>query len=343
MHAFKHKIFLYTFLVFLIFILIILSLSLGSVKIPIEKIYQVLVKGAKQGEYTTIHYIVHQLRGPRTVLALTVGAGLSIAGVVTQAMIRTSLSEPYLLGVSSGAYLGASIYFLIIMKLRSSWENLGLSLFAFFGSTLAIILVLTISNIKGRATITKLILIGTIISAFFQSISNYILTIYGDANGLLSIKFWTMGSMAMAKWHTLMIPVITVGLAFVLFILFASKLNVFVQGDKTAQSLGLNTNLIRICFLTIVSLITGILVSVSGIIGFVGLIIPHFCRMLFGPDHRILIPTSFLIGASFLLGTDILSRILVTNVELPIGIITAIFGAPLFGFTLVKSGYGATQ
>lgn len=341
MNKYKHKSVIYVFMIFVILVLIVLSLSLGSVKIPIAQTYQVLFQNKQLNEYKSIHYIITELRGPRTILAIAVGAGLSISGVVTQALIRTNLSEPYLLGVSSGAYLGASFYFLIVLGMGTGLGSLGISIFSFLGSILAIVLVLSISSIQGKATITRLILIGTIINAFFQSISNYILTIYGDGDGLLSIKFWTMGSLASSKWKTIWLPCLVVVGAFLIFMIFAKVLNVFVQGDRTAQSLGIQTQKVRIGLLTIVAFVTGILVSSSGIIGFVGLIIPHFCRILFGPDHRTLLPTSFLVGAIFLLTADILARILVMHTELPIGIITAIFGAPLFGFALVKSGYGA--
>ena len=256
--------------------------------------------------------------------------------------MRTTLSEPYLLGVSSGAYLGVSIYFVVTAG-TGMFGKFGLSSFAFAGSLLSIVLVLVMSSINGKASMTKLILSGTIINAFFISIANFILTLYGTADGITGIKFWTMGSLAQANWENIRIPAGTTLICTIFFILTARSLNVFVQGDKAAQSLGLNTDRMRALLLIIVAILTSVIVSVSGIIGFAGLIVPHVCRMLFGTDHRKLIPVSVLTGAFFLLACDTVARTIIPNAEIPIGIITAIIGAPIFAVALIQSKYGQRE
>ena len=320
----------------------LLSVMSGAVKIPFGDVVSVLSGKAEAVQNKSFSYIIFNLRIPRTVLAITVGSALALSGVVIQALVRTTLSEPYLLGVSSGAYLGVSIYFVVAAG-TGMLGKFGLSSFAFAGSLLSIVLVLVMSSINGKASMTKLILSGTIINAFFISIANFILTLYGTADGITGIKFWTMGSLAQANWENIRIPAGTTLICTIFFILTARSLNVFVQGDKAAQSLGLNTDRMRALLLIIVAILTSVIVSVSGIIGFAGLIVPHVCRMLFGTDHRKLIPVSVLTGAFFLLACDTVARTIIPNAEIPIGIITAIIGAPIFAVVLIQSKYGQRE
>jgi len=179
-----------------------------------------------------------------------------------------------------------------------------------------------------------------VVNALFSAISNFIISLAGDSEGTMSIKFWTMGSLTRAKWDNIWLPIVAVVLCSIFFITQYRVLNTMLAGDEAAITLGINLTLYRRVYMVVVSLLTGILVATCGIVGFVGLIIPHIVRSLVGSDHRRLIPTCLLAGAIFLMWADAIARILIKNAELPIGIITALVGAPFFVFILVRRGYG---
>ena len=280
--------------------------------------------------------IIWQIRLPRVILGLITGAGLALCGAVMQATVQNPMAEPYILGISSGASLGATFSIFIGFGLSTS-------LGAFLGSIAATVCVLLLANHGGRMTSVKLVLSGMVVNALFSAISNFIISLAGDSEGTMSIKFWTMGSLTKANWSNIWLPLVITGLCIVFFLTQYRVLNTMLTGDEAAITLGINLTFYRRLYMIVLALLTGVLVSSCGIIGFVGLIIPHLVRSMTGSDHRRLLPASIITGAIFLAWADAFARILIPNAELPIGILTALVGAPFFVVILVKRGYGSRQ
>jgi iron complex transport system permease protein len=300
----------------------LLGLALGSVRIPV---FQGLW-GA--GLDATSRAILWDLRLPRVLLAGIVGWALSIGGVVFQALMRNPLAEPFLLGISSGAAVGAvaGIIFGVVF-----WG--GIPTLAFLGALTTIALVLGIAQKARTIEANTLILTGVIINAFFAALIMFALaTTSGEK--LHSLLFWLYGDLSRGRFTDLwvMIPVILV-ISFVLYGMSRS-FNLIASGDEVASQLGVEVERAKWISLLLVSLMCGITVAFSGIIGFVGLIVPHLVRMAFGADHRLLLPASGLFGAAFLIGADLLARTIITPSELPVGVVTAFLGAPFFLYLL---------
>ena len=318
----------------------LLTLCLGAMKISPSSTYQIILEklfgiSPSAGNLPTDAEmnIIWKIRFPRVLLSLFVGAGLALCGGVMQATVQNPMAEPYILGISSGASLGATFSIFIGF-------GIGTALGAFIGSIAATIAVLSLASYGNRMTSVKLVLSGMVVNALFSAISNFIISLAGDSEGTMSIKFWTMGSLTRAKWGNIWLPIVVVILCSLFFITQYRILNTMLAGDEAAITLGINLSLYRRIYMVVVSLLTGILVSACGIVGFVGLIIPHIVRSMVGADHRRLLPTSLLAGAIFLMWADAIARILIKNAELPIGIITALVGAPFFVYILVRRGYG---
>lgn len=218
-------------------------------------------------------------------------------------------------------------------------SQFGVGLGAFVGAMLATLSVLMLSNIGGRMTSVKLILSGSVISSLFGSISNLIVYLAGNSEGIKTIQFWLMGSLASASWSKLGMVIAPVLLVLAFFLTQSRILNVMLLGDEAAITLGVSLGKYRRVYMAMTSLITGLIVANSGMIGFVGLIVPHIVRGLFGSDHKVTLPLTAVCGALFMIWADLISRILIHNVELPIGIITAMIGAPLFIYIIIKKGY----
>ncbi|WP_237579079.1 FecCD family ABC transporter permease [Candidatus Enterococcus willemsii] len=218
-------------------------------------------------------------------------------------------------------------------------SGFGLAFTAFIGALSAAICVLFLSSFRSRITTTKLILSGTIVNALFTAIANFIVVFSGTDNTIARVTYWTMGSLSSAKWDNLLLPAVAVCLVTAYFSTQYRTLNAMLQGEEVAITLGIRLNFYRKVYTIFVALLTGILVATCGIIGFVGLVIPHISRALVGPDHRKLIPVAILIGSTFLVTVDILARTLIENNELPIGIFTAIVGAPFFAFIIIRKNY----
>lgn len=284
--------------------------------------------------------VIWRLRFPRILLGAAVGAGLALSGVVMQASVQNTLAEPYILGISSGASLGATA---AIMLGAGAIGFLGVSsvpLFSFLGSVAATVGVLLLASAGGKMTASKLVLSGMILNALFTALSNFIITVAASAEGMLDLKFWTMGSLTRAGWDNvwLVLPVVLIAIAF--FLTQFRSLNVLMMGDEAATTLGLNTARRRWAFLMVSAMLVGVMVSAVGTIGFVGLMIPHIARSLVGSDHRRLIPAAVLIGAIFMLWADAAARLIIPNSEVPIGILTAVIGAPFFVYIMVGRNYG---
>jgi iron complex transport system permease protein len=269
--------------------------------------------------------IIWELRLPRVLLVGLVGACLATAGVIYQGLLKNHLADPYILGVSSGAAVGAALVIITGWGDRSGWM---LPLFAFLGACLALLLVLQLGRGRRASQASSLILAGVVVQAFFSAVLT--LAISTSPEEMQRIQFWLMGSFAFRGWQHigLLLPFFLIG--FLVCWRFSRELNLMVLGERSAHHLGIHVEKMRIFLLIIVSLMTSAAVSVSGMIGFVGLVVPHIMRMLTGADHRYLLPLSALFGASFLIWADGLSRIVLAPQELPIGVVTAFVGAPFF-------------
>lgn len=321
------------------------AVTIGSVNIKIADVYQVILykltgigDAALYGQ-GSMSDIVWFVRLPRLVLAIGIGMALSIAGTVMQAIVKNPLADPYVLGLSSGASLGATLA--ILLGVGSFLGSGYVGMVAFAGAFLVSIAVVALANMGGRATSVKLILAGTALSAVCTAISNFVLYVINSSSGAVAaVARWTLGSLAGAAWDTNLL-MLAVALAGTLFFWTQHRtLNLMLLGDDSAITLGTNLHRWRILYLVITSLLVGFAVYTAGIIGFVGLIIPHVIRMLFGTDHKKVIPISALLGGIFLLWADVLCRVILPGKELPIGILTAMVGAPVFIYLMVRKRYG---
>ena len=325
---------------------LLVAVTIGSVNLSVGDVYGVIAyhlfgvgDPSVLGDGTAKGDIVWQVRLPRLVLAIAVGVALSVVGAVMQAVVRNPLADPYILGVSSGAELGSTLAILLGVgaALGSGYEGV----MAFIGAFGASIAVLGMASIGGRATSVKLVLSGTALAAIFGAVSNFLLFVVNTNDGAVSaVVRWTMGSLAGADWDTnrLVLVVAVVGALF--FWTQWRSLNMMLLGDETAVTLGANLGRRRIVYLAIASLLVGFAVYAAGIIGFVGLVVPHVVRILFGCDHKKLVPISALVGAIFLLWSDVLCRVVLPHHEIPIGILTALVGAPVFVYLMARKRYG---
>ena len=330
-------------LLIILFLSIGFAVTMGSVDISIKEVYEVILyKLFNIGDSTigtgAVADVVWLIRMPRIVLAIAVGAGLSVVGIVMQAIVKNPLADPYILGGSSGASLGATLA--VVLGIGSVFGSNSLGVMGFIGAFGVSILVLMISNIGGRSNSIKLLLAGMALSSVCSSFSSFLVYISDDSQKLKTITFWLMGSLAGAKWNEIIIilPVIILGTIF--FITQYRTLNLMLLGDEVSITLGTDLHKFRIIYLVITSLMIGLLVYVSGMIGFVGLIIPHIVRIIFGTDHKKIIPITALLGAIILIWADVISRILIKGTEIPIGIVISIIGAPLFVWLMIKKNYG---
>ena len=330
-------------LLVILFLSIGFAVTIGSVDISIKEVYQVILyKLLNIGDSSigtgAVADVVWLIRMPRIVLAIAVGVGLSVVGIVMQAIVKNPLADPYILGVSSGASLGATLA--VVLGIGSSFGSNSLGIMGFIGAFGVSILVLIISNIGERSNSIKLLLAGMALSYVCSSFSSFLVYISDDSQKLKTITFWLMGSLAGAKWNEIVIimPIIILGVIF--FMTQYRTLNLMLLGDEVSITLGTDLHKFRIIYLVITSLMIGLLVYVSGMIGFVGLIIPHIVRMIFGTDHKKIIPISALLGAIILIWADVLSRALIKGTEIPIGIVISIIGSPLFVWLMIKKNYG---
>ena len=273
--------------------------------------------------------IVWELRLPRILTAAAVGAGLALSGAVMQAITRNPLADPYLLGLSSGASLGAVSVLLLGLAVL-------LPLAAFLGSMLALGLTLLLASSLGRITPTRTVLAGLAVSAFASAITSLVIFWAVTGDSYREILGWLLGSLAGARWPAVAISFAAILIAGVPIMLTGRLLDAFAFGDVSAASLGVNVSATRWGLLAASALLTGAMVSVSGSIGFVGLVLPHAVRLLVGSGHRALLPLSALVGGIFLVWADTLARTVFDPRELPVGIVTAIIGAPVFAVLLAR-------
>ncbi|MQS15002.1 iron ABC transporter permease [Streptomyces kaniharaensis] len=318
------------------------AVSLGAVDVPPGEVWSVVARRltGRAPEPGTRDLIVWQLRVPRALLAAVVGAGLGLVGTAVQALVRNPLADPYLLGISSGASLGAVATLVLGTSLGlelgfGSALGLAVSLAAFAGALAAFSLVWLLAR-RGRRGFSplRLVLAGIGIAQFLGGITSYLVLQTGDEQQTRGVLFWLMGSLGGAVWAQLAVPAAAVALGLALLQARARGLNAMLMGDETAAGLGVDVTRLRREIFVVTSVLTGVLVAVSGAIGFVGLMVPHVCRLLVGGDHRRLLPLSALTGALLLVVVDTLARTALDGQELPIGVVTAVLGAPTLLYLL---------
>lgn len=318
--------------------LMVYAVTLGSVYIEPNIILRSIIEWIKYGmdgvTYDdSIRFIIFEVRLPRIILAVLTGSLLSMAGAVYQAIFQNPMADPYVIGISSGAAFGATIAIIFLPPMMLLGNSI-VSLAAFLSAILTSILVYFISKTKRGVDTFSLLLTGVVISTVLSSFISLMMLAHKDE--AMKIMTWTMGSFNAKSWNhvlTILIPTV-IGIFFTIY--HGKDLNVLVMGEEEAMTMGLDTKRLKRNMLLICALLTSIAVSVSGIIGFVGLIVPHFIRLIFGSEHKFLLKASFVFGAIFMLLSDTIARSLLGGFEVPVGIITSLIGGPLFLILLVR-------
>lgn len=306
-----------------------LGLSIGSTGQNLREVFALLT-GYGDAE-ATLTNIVWRIRLPRVLLAALAGATLSLGGLVFQALLRNPLAEPYILGISGGAAIGAIIGILLGLS-----RFPGVALFAFGGSMATLFLVLVIASVKLSLKQDSLILAGVMVNAFCSSVIMFLLSLTQDTR-LHNILFWLMGDFSMSDARQTLILAASLLPCFILLFLMARPMNLLLLGEEMASSMGVNVRLVSLVLVVVSSFMVSATVCQSGLLGFVGLVTPHLLRLLIGPDHRVLVPACILGGAAYLVWCDLLSRYLPAQGEMPVGVITALVGAPLFIYLLQRA------
>ena len=322
-----------------------LDVSYGETNIPLSRVGAVvsthipLMKNAFSHHVSVLDTtIIWQIRVPRAILALLVGAMLAMAGAALQGLLLNPLADPYTVGVSSGAALGAGVA--TLAGLGAVFGGYGVPIVAFVFAMGAMFIVYAMAKSAGRVSMHSFLLAGIVVGSFLWALLSFVLALAaGDpAEAQGKIIQWLLGSFnAVDPWGFVRIAAPFAAFGLVAFFAFARDLNLFSMGEETARHLGIETENLKVIILAVASLVTAAAVSVSGIIGFVGLVVPHICRKLFGPDHRVLIPTAALAGASLTVLADLASRAILPPSGLPVGIVTAMLGAPFFLYLLKSS------
>lgn len=341
---------LFIFLIVALFISIPVAVTIGSAPIPSGDVYKVMLfhtseyfLGEGIGDASiygsgALSDIVWYVRLPRLILAIGVGACLALSGTVMQAVVRNPMADPYILGISSGAYLGAILA--MVFDVGKSFGAGAVGSMAFIGAFAVSLLVVTLANLGGKANSVKLVLAGTAVSAICSAISSFLLYVINTSNGAIAaVSKWMLGSLAGAKWETNLWIIL---LAFCGMLFFWSQyraLDLMLLGDEAAITLGMSLKHRRTIYLLVSSILVGFAVYTAGILGFVGLVIPHVVRLLIGNEHKYLIPLAAILGSVFLLWADVLCRTIIPRTELPIGILTSMIGAPIFLALMIKSQY----
>ncbi|MPW25558.1 iron chelate uptake ABC transporter family permease subunit [Alkalibaculum sp. M08DMB] len=320
---------------------VLISIGIGPVNVPAQTVAKII--GSKipfLNDYIIQDWTVLQenivwgLRFPRVALGFVVGASLAVTGVTMQALVRNHLADPFILGVSSGASATATLGMLF-----GTFSFLGvysLSLSAFIGAAISITLVYTISRVNGRIDIKQLLLSGVVISMIMEAITKIITLSAPNALGLHNAQFWMSGSLAGAKWAYLTLPLIVIFISMTFLMVQHRALNALLMGDDTAATLGVNVSRMQKMLVLVASLLAGVTIAVSGSIGFVGLMVPHICRLLVGSDHKKVLPLCVILGGILVVWTDVAARMLIAPEELPIGVLTALVGGPFFIWLLKR-------
>lgn len=315
----------------------VISLAFGSERIPIGEVVSAItdrLHGRPPGRWDVI---VWELRMPRALMALVVGGGLAVAGAAMQTLVRNSLADPYLLGISSGAAVGAT-------AALTTGALTGLGIYAVSGGALlgafgASLLVWLVATAQGGLTPLRLVLSGVVLSSGLSSIASFLVFVSDEPRAADSVMFWMLGSVGSATWGKLCLPAIVVAIVGLGLLAMHRWLDALALGPETAAALGLNVAAMRVALFVALAVLVGVLVAVSGGIGFVGLIVPHAARLVVGARHRVVLPVAAVGGGLFLLWVDLVARLAVRPQEIPLGVVTGVVGAPLFLLLMGRSSY----
>ncbi|MER5972876.1 iron ABC transporter permease [Streptomyces sp. NPDC002055] len=308
------------------------GLALGPVRIPAGDVLRILAGDTGAGPFTTI---VRDVRLPRVLLGAVVGAGLAVVGTVLQALVRNPVADPFLLGISSGASTGAVL--VVVLGLGAGATSFALPAGAFVGSLGALVAVYAMARRGGTMTTGRLVLAGVAVQYILSALTSLVLVTAAEAEHLRAVLFWTLGGLGGARWDALLLPAVALAVGTAVLMALARPLDLLLVGEEGATVLGLDTGRFRAAVFVLASLVTGVLVAVSGAIGFVGLVVPHAARMAVGAGHRALLPVSALGGAAFLIFADLLARTVAAPAEVPVGVLTALAGGPCFLWLLRRS------
>jgi iron complex transport system permease protein len=319
-----------------------LSVSLGAVWVPLSKSWSILLHHFL-GQSTVVDWtpadasIILDLRLPRTFAGLLVGGSLGLSGAVLQALLRNPLADPFVLGISSGASMGAVLAILFGLGASFLGGN-AVPAFAFAGALATLLIVYSIARVGGRVPTQTMLLAGVIVSSFFSAIIMFLVSVTSDEH-IYNVTFWLMGNLEYAASRALGVIFLYLLVGGAVLFSLAKDLNLFTLGEEVAAELGAEIERVKIIAFVFASLITGAVVSISGLIGFVGLVVPHLVRMIWGADHRFLLPASALVGAMLLVLADTVARTILAPTEVPVGVVTAMGGAPFFIYILRKRGH----
>ncbi len=326
------------------FILSVLAaVTIGAVKVSLGDVYRIVLYKLSLGHIRigeekflssgTMYEIVWNLRMPRVLMGALIGVLLSTCGVVMQATVQNPLADPYILGISSGASLGATFSIMIGASaiFTGVLATMGTAFWAFFGALGAMALVMLLAHMGGgRLTSAKLVLAGCVVGSLCSAFTNMMVYVGKDAENMKTVTYWLLGSMVSARWPKLLLP----------GILTAAGLLFFLTQLRTLNTLGVDLSKRRRVYMIVTSLLSAVAVCTCGIVGFVGLMIPHIVRGFAGSDHRFLLPLAAMSGGIFLIWADVVARILIKNTEIPLGVITSAIGAPIFVYMMVRRSYG---
>lgn len=321
----------------------IFGINVGAVDLRPDWIFRIIVNHVSGKEIFDVVWepymdgIVWGMRFPKMLVAACVGGGLSLVGIMMQAMTKNSLADPYILGISSGASTGATA--VILMGSIPLFENSTVQMGAFLGAMASALIVFVFAGSSGRFNPTSLVLSGTAVSAIFSACTNVLIFLSPEKQKINSAMFWMTGSFAGAQWEDVVPAIFSLSVVLAFTLLVNNSLDTLLLGEEIAITVGVNVKTLKIAIIIVSSLVTGVMVSMSGVIGFVGLVVPHISRTLVGTVHKRLIPFAVLLGGIFMVLADIVARIVVAPSELPIGVVTALLGAPFFLVLLRKSRY----
>lgn len=317
-------------------LMMILSIGIGPVFIPALDIISVLLElpGMVDAEVPMqTRFIIESVRLPRTLLGVLVGSSLAAGGAAMQGLFRNPLADPSIIGVASGAALGAGIAIVLggtfFINLPPLIQHYSITVLAFAGSAITTWLVFKMGTNSHGTSVTTMLLAGVAISALASS-GLGILTYISDDSSLRNMVFWQMGSVAGATWSGVMMCLTLLGPVTLILCGYGDVLNAMLLGESEARHLGINVQSVKVRLILLTALAVGVSVSVAGVIGFVGLVVPHLIRLMVGPNHKVLLPASAMLGGILLLVADMIARVIVSPAELPIGIVTALMGAPFF-------------
>ncbi|MBQ8108546.1 MAG: iron ABC transporter permease [Clostridia bacterium] len=339
---------------------ILLAVTIGAVKIPLGDVYRIVLyqsthvkigaleTGIQIGDIDflskgTMYEIVWNVRMPRVIMGAIIGVLLAACGVVMQATVENPLADPYILGISSGASLGATFAIMIgASTIFTGWlATMGVAFWAFAGALGAMSLVMALAHLGGgRVTSAKLVLAGCVIGSLCSAFTNMMVYLGKNAENMREVSYWLLGSMVSAKWERLTLPGLCMIAGLLFYLTQTRTLNTMLLGDETAITLGVNLSRRRRVYMVVTSFLSAIAVCTCGIVGFVGLMIPHIMRGFVGSDHRFLLPLTACAGGIFLIWADVLARVLIPNTEIPIGVITSAIGAPIFVYMMIRKSYG---